>query len=165
MRLFLCILILLPLLSTASARADEPAPAFRLPLLDNSAELSLQEQRGKVIYLDFWASWCGPCRTSLPLLNTLRTELRQQGVTDFEILAINLDDDAADGLAFLQEFPVAYPTLHDASGNIAQAYDLRGMPTSYLIDRQGRLRGTHQGFKPADMDGIRSAIEQLLQEQ
>src|SRR5690606_39288857 len=96
----LFILILLPLLSTASARADGPAPAFRLPLMDNSAELSLQEQRGKVVYLDFWAAWCGTCRTSLPLLNTLRTELRQQGVTDFEILAINLDDEAADGLAF-----------------------------------------------------------------
>lgn len=165
MRSSVSALLLLFLSLPITAAAAELAPDFRLPLLDNSATLSLQEQRGKVIYLDFWASWCGPCRKSLPLLNNLRDELRQQGVTDFEILAINLDDEAAAGLAFLQEFPVAYPTLHDATGNTSQAYDLRGMPTSYLIDRQGRLRGTHQGFKPADMDGIRSAIEQLLQEQ
>lgn len=164
MRLNLCALILLSLLTTAAGAAEQPAPNFRLPLLDRSAELSLAEHRGNVIYLDFWASWCGPCRKSLPLLNQLREDLRQQGVADFEILAINLDDEAAAGLAFLQEFPVAYPTLHDASGNTAQAYNLRGMPTSYLIDRNGLLRGTHQGFKPADIEGIRSAIYTLLQE-
>jgi len=142
------------------------AKDFLLPLLGQPQQLSLSEQNGKVVYLDFWASWCGPCRQSLPLLNELRQDLHNNGMSnDFEILAINLDDSAADGLSFLQQHPVDYPVLHDPAGSTSDDYGVRGMPTSYLIDRQGKLRAVHQGFKPADIDGIRSAIEQLLQEQ
>lgn len=152
-------LALLMLLVSWSTQAGEAAPAFTLPALDGKGQVSLQQYRGKVVYVDFWASWCGPCRKSLPLLNELRNELHGQG---FEVLAINLDDQAADGLRFLERFPVDYPTLHDESGDTPQRYGLRGMPTSYLINQQGELVAVHEGFKPSDMKKIRQQVTELL---
>lgn len=151
-----------------SAKAEpeiiKKAPSFSLPLLAHeqtqagTKEITLASYQGKVIYLDFWASWCTPCRKSLPALNVLRNELSDQG---FEVLAINLDDSPAEGLEFLEEIPVDYPTLFDNS-ETAAAYQLRGMPTAYLIDREGNLRAQHVGFNPKDVPEIRSAILELL---
>ncbi|MEQ3694108.1 MAG: TlpA disulfide reductase family protein [Alcanivorax sp.] len=141
------------------------APAFALPLLANGQTSSLTEKvtlasyHGKVIYLDFWASWCTPCRKSLPALNLLRNELADQG---FEVLAINLDESPEEGLEFLEEIPVDYPTLFDDSGTAA-AYQLRGMPTAYLIDRDGNLQAQHVGFNPKELPSIRAAIVDLLE--
>ncbi|APR67536.1 TlpA family protein disulfide reductase [Thalassolituus oleivorans] len=154
-------LLLLTFASIAGAETKQPAPAFTLPKLVGEGTYSLSQFRGQVVYLDFWASWCGPCRKSLPLLNNLRGELHQQG---FEVLAVNLDEDKASGLDFLKEVPVSYPTLHDANGTTPNAYGLRGMPTSYLIDRNGIMRAVHMGFKPSDMTEIRAQVVQLLNE-
>lgn len=154
------VVLLFCLFLAGQTLAGQPAPAFTLPTLDGSGKMSLEQYRGQVVYVDFWASWCGPCRKSLPLLNELRQELHDQG---FEVLAINLDDDAADGLRFLEQFPVQYPTLHDSQGDTPQRFGLRGMPTSYLIDRQGNLVAKHEGFKPSDMKKIRQQVLQQLQ--
>ncbi|ASP39419.1 redoxin [Bacterioplanes sanyensis] len=147
--------LLVLLMVISPAWAEQAAPDFTLPNLNGDGQVSLQQYRGKVVYVDFWASWCGPCRKSLPLLNELRNELQAQG---FEVLAINLDDDAGDGLRFLERYPVDYPTLHDNNGDTPQRYGVRGMPTSYLIDRQGQLVAVHEGFKPSDMEKIRKKI-------
>lgn len=147
-----------------STEKTAKAPEFSLPLLANAtapsdaSKVTLSSYRGKVIYLDFWASWCTPCRKSLPALNQLRNELGERG---FEVLAINLDDSPEDGLEFLEEIPVDYPTLFDDSGTAA-AYQLRGMPTAYLIDKEGNLHAQHVGFNPKDIPGIRAAIIELL---
>lgn len=148
------------------SKTIKQAPSFSLPLLaqeqtsTETKEVSLASYQGKVVYLDFWASWCTPCRKSLPALNLLRNELSYQG---FEVLAINLDDNPREGLEFLEEIPVDYPTLFDDS-ETAAAYQLRGMPTAYLIDREGNLRAQHVGFNPKDVPEIRAAILDLLKQ-
>lgn len=143
------------------ASATNKAPSFSLPLLsDSSQQVTLASYHGKVIYLDFWASWCTPCRKSLPALNMLRQELSEQG---FEVLAINLDESPEEGLEFLQEIPVDYPTLFD-NAETAATYQLRGMPTAYLIDREGNLRAQHVGFNSQDVPEIRAAILDLLKQ-
>lgn len=144
-----------------AAVLDEKAPTFSLPDIYSGESKTLEQYRGKVVYLDFWASWCGPCRQSLPLLNKLRDEL---GKDNFEVIAINLDEDPEDGKRFLEKYPVAYPVLTDTTGDTPQKYQLTGMPTSYLIDQSGNLRGAHQGFRTGDIDKIRAEVKLLLAE-
>ncbi|MEK9711195.1 MAG: TlpA disulfide reductase family protein, partial [Thalassolituus sp.] len=104
------------------------------------------------------ASWCTPCRKSLPMLNELRNELKSDG---FEVLAINVDETKEEARAFLKEVPVDYPTLFD-DADTAATYELRGMPTAYLIDAQGNLHSQHVGFNPKDMPAIREEVRRLL---
>ena len=146
--------------TAAPVQADSEikAPQFHLNRVDNTGSVRLSDYRGKVIYLDFWASWCTPCRKSLPLLNELRNELHGKG---FEVLAINLDESKEEALAFLEEIPVDYPTLYD-DADTAAAYELRGMPTAYLIDTEGKLHSQHVGFHPRDMPEIRDEVLKLL---
>jgi thiol-disulfide isomerase/thioredoxin len=137
------------------------APPVRLPQLSGTGDVSLESLRGKVVYLDFWASWCGPCRVSFPQLEQLRNELGPQG---FEVLAINVDEKEADARQFLAEVPVSYPVLYDGEGITPQTFGILGMPTGYLIDRQGMVREVHQGFRKNDGDTLRTAIIALLGE-
>jgi thiol-disulfide isomerase/thioredoxin len=143
------------------AVVGQAAPAVNLPQLSGAGEVSLESLRGKVIYLDFWASWCGPCRVSFPQLEQLRNELGPQG---FEVLAINVDEVEADAQGFLSESPVSYLVVRDGEGVTPQAYGILGMPTGYLIDRQGIVREVHQGFKKSDGAQLRPAIVELLGE-
>ena len=138
-----------------------PAPEVRLPRLPAGESASLSSLRGKVVYLDFWASWCGPCRTSFPQLEQLRNELGSRG---FEVYAINVDEVEADALQFLSEVPVSYLVVRDGEGATPEAYGILGMPTGYLIDRQGVVRHVHQGFKKRDGAKLRTKIIELLGE-
>lgn len=144
-----------------AAGDGEPAPAFSGRPLDGGEALQLEEFRGRVVYLDFWASWCGPCRQSLPWLQGLRRDLRPLG---FEVLAVNVDEDAADARRFLKRYPVSYPVIGDARGVIAALYDVRDMPSSYLIDRKGVVRHVHRGFNREDAARLRQQVEALLAE-
>ncbi len=122
---------------------------------------ALQDYRGKVVYLDFWASWCGPCRQSLPALNALHRDLSHR---NFEVVAINLDENSQDALRFLQQYPVDYTVLVDRSGDTPRAYELTGLPTSVLIDQRGVLVGSFEGFDPAHLAKLRRAIDILLEQ-
>ena len=149
--------------ASATAYAVEigsPAPAFSLPSLDSDARISLDQFKGKVVFVDFWASWCEPCRRSLPQYEKLHIELAHE---DFVILAVNLDEQTADANAFLKEHPVSYTILRDPSGDVPKAFGLVGMPTSYLIDRNGVVSATHTGFKPSDIATLHSEIHALLE--
>jgi thiol-disulfide isomerase/thioredoxin len=137
----------------------EKAPDFNIPRLEVKGMISLEHYRGKVVYIDFWASWCGPCRKSLPALNLVRTEFRKKG---FEVIAINLDEEREDAIAFLKKFPVAYPTAIDTSSKVPEAYGLIGMPTAYLVDRKGIVQLVHEGFKKSDIEQLREKIHILL---
>jgi thiol-disulfide isomerase/thioredoxin len=141
-----------------AAQTGQPAPAFNLKKIGADGSLSLADMKGKVVLVDFWASWCGPCRQSLPLYNKLRAEFPRQ---DFDIVAINLDEDVADAKTFLTQHPVEYTALQNPQGDIAKAFDLKGMPSSYLVDRDGVVRATHVGFDSKDIDGLRTQIAEL----
>ncbi len=145
--------------SVMAVSVGDMAPNFKLQNIETGKMEGLKKYRGRVVYLDFWASWCGPCRQSLPLLNGLRKELKRKG---FEVVAVNLDENTDDAKAFLKQFPAEYPILIDAEGKVPEKYSLPGMPTSFLIDKQGRVQGIHTGFKPEDMKGIRKDVISLL---
>lgn len=147
----------------ATLSSGQPAPAIDLPDLPvDGGSTSLASLRGKVVYLDFWASWCGPCRLSLPRLNSLRNELGDRG---FEVFAVNVDEFEEDALQFLQEFPVDYPVVWDNAGHSPQTYGILGMPTAFIIDRQGVVREVHQGFRKSDTEKIRAKVLELLEEE
>ena len=155
-------MLALALLASSPAFAvseGEIAPEFTLPTLGNGPERSLADSHGKVRYLDFWASWCAPCRVSIPAMVDLQAEL---GGQDFEILAISVDKQPEDALRFLERYPVNYANLSDPEGAVAAAYSLPGMPTSFVIDRDGRITLMHAGFRRGDMEAIRTHIVRLL---
>ena len=140
---------------------NDAAPAFTLPLLQEGADLSLADFKGKLVYLDFWASWCKPCLTSFPKLEALQNKYKGQGL---EIIAINLDQKNHKALEFIAKNPVSYTLLYDESTSVAQAYNVQAMPSSYFIDRKGTVRLIHRGFRTGDEKQIEKAILALLNE-
>ncbi|MEP5763487.1 MAG: TlpA disulfide reductase family protein [Halieaceae bacterium] len=162
-RSIIILLLCLPLHANAgSLQAGQMAPLVDLPSLTESGEnVSLLDLRGSVVYVDFWASWCGPCRVSFPQLETIRAELNEQG---FEVLAINVDEYPEDAMKFLAEVPVSYPVVRDAVGTSPQAYGILGMPTGFLIDREGIVRKVHPGFRKSDGEKLRAEVIELLKE-
>ena len=150
--------------AAGAVAVGDSAPPVALPLLAASSPAtgSLAALRGKVVYLDFWASWCGPCRLSFPQLEQLRQELGPRG---FEVLAVNVDEVEPDALRFLEQLPVSYPVVRDGSGATPAAYGILGMPTGYLIDRDGVVRLVHQGYRKSDGEVLRASILELLGEQ
>lgn len=135
------------------------APGFSLMPFAGAQAVRLSDYRGKVVLVDFWASWCGPCRQSLPLYNGLKADY---AAADFAILAVNLDEAASDATNFLREHPVSYMALQDPQGDVAQAFGLKGMPSSYVIDRDGIVRYRHIGFEPRDIDALKHEIATLI---
>ena len=160
----LCLLGLFVLPAAAGVQVGQRAPHISLPLLaaGSPGVLTLESLQGKVVYLDFWASWCGPCRVSFPQLEELRQELGPQG---FEVLAVNVDEFEADALHFLEEVAVTYPVVRDGAGETPAIYGILGMPTGYLIDRAGTVRLVHQGYRKSDGAALRESIIELLGEQ
>lgn len=142
--------------------AGDDAPDFTLPVLGSESTGSLSATHGKVRYIDFWASWCAPCRVSIPEIVALQEEL---GGSRFEVIGINVDERVGEALDFLDRFPVNYENFSDPDGAIAQAYALRTMPMSFVIDPEGRVTLVHEGFRRGDMETIRAHIVELLGQQ
>jgi cytochrome c biogenesis protein CcmG/thiol:disulfide interchange protein DsbE len=118
--------------------------------------------RGRVVYLDFWASWCEPCRHSFPWMQRMQQGYEGRGLT---IIAVNLDRERADAEVFLRKFKPDFSIRFDPEGKLAERFQVRGMPTSILIDRHGVARFTRVGFRPADESEYVRRIEDLLTEQ
>ncbi len=142
-------------------KVGEVAPDFVFQSLlgDDKSDIKLSSYKSKVIYLDFWASWCKPCLISMPLLNQVRGDLVDNG---FEVIAVNLDDNIEYGKQFLLNSPVDYPTVVTKNKHIYDLYKLNGLPTSYLIDREGVVRYSHQGFNENDINTIKKQTILLL---
>lgn len=121
-----------------------PAPDFTLPDAEGVA-ITLSELKGEVVMLNFWASWCGPCRQEMPLLDAIYQKYAPLG---FTLLGINVEENSADGEAWLQERPVSFPVLYDPANGVSKLYDVIAMPSTVLIDRQGNVRYLHHGYKP-----------------
>lgn len=153
-------LIFLVLLGISSGLVaqTEPAPEFNVASADGK-RLSLSQFRGRVVYVDFWASWCGPCRKSFPWLNQMHDRYGKAGL---QIIAINLDEDSQLAHAFLKQYPAGFTIGFDPTGDSAEAYGLRGMPSSYLIDRNGKLIFSHIGFRIDDQVELEQKIRRTL---
>jgi len=139
------------------APAADPAPDFSLPTA--TGVIKLQSLRGKTVYLDFWASWCGPCRKSFPWMNEMRRRYADRGLV---IVTVNVDKDRKLADRFLEEYPADFTVAYDPEGKVASTYKVKGMPSSYLIDRAGYIRYRHIGFREAAKAEIESQIESLL---
>lgn len=146
-------------LNANATDVGQPAPQFTLPTLQQDQPTALKQFAGKVVYLDFWASWCAPCRTSFPLLNKLHEKLKAKG---FEVVAVNLDEDKANAEKFLKEFQVSFTVLRDAKGEWADKFVVESMPTSFIIDKQGVVQNIHHGFASDDIKELEDKITQLL---
>lgn len=147
-------------LYTAMAHADlpKPAPNFTLQTIEGDS-VTLADLKGKVVMINFWASWCGPCRAEMPLLNEIYDDYKRAG---FELLGVNLDNQPAQAKRFLNDTPVVFPILMDTKGEVATLYKNKAMPSSYFIDREGQLVYLHQGYRPGEEDDYRKVIRKLL---
>lgn len=126
-----------------------------------ASPLDLTALRGRVVYLDFWASWCGPCRQSFPWMQTLKNTYENQGLT---IVAVNLDADRVDAEKFLKQFKPSFDVRFDPEGKLAELYKVKSMPSSVLIDRHGVTRFAHMGFRPVDGALYEAQVRELLAE-
>lgn len=121
----------------------------------------LEKHRGKIVYVDFWASWCTPCRASFPFMQ----EMVEKYGEDLVITAINLDKSREDAAQFLSAFNVNFDIVYDPDGDLAKEFKLKGMPTSYLYDRSGKLLGSHIGFKNKDAASLEQAITRAISQE
>tara|TARA_R110002049_G_scaffold225521_1_gene397387 strand:+ start:13355 stop:13852 length:498 start_codon:yes stop_codon:yes gene_type:complete len=143
-----------------SASVGEDAPSFRARSLDGSETISKSDLEGKVVFVDFWASWCPPCLKSLPEFENLQTSF--SGRDDVVVIAINLDENVKDATDFINKINVSYKILADQSGQIPESFGVNTMPTSYVIDKSGVIRYVHNGYKTGDVSKIKNEIEKLL---
>jgi thiol-disulfide isomerase/thioredoxin len=155
------------LLAPWSSQASEIAStstAVSVPTLaqlspSGNGSLDLDALKGRVVYLDFWASWCGPCRQSFPWMKEVQQRFADKGLV---VVAVNLDKDRSLADSFIREFRPQFPVLYDKEGKLAQQYKITAMPYSMIIDREGKARYLHSGFSSEERQKLNSEIQQLL---
>ncbi|RBW49889.1 TlpA family protein disulfide reductase [Marinobacter sp. F3R11] len=147
--------------STVQADAiNVPAPDFTLESRSGD-NVRLEDHRGEVVMLNFWASWCGPCRQEMPLMDDIYSRYQDLG---FTILAVNVDENRDEALRFLDKVPVSYPVLYDPESSVSELYEVPAMPTTVMIDRDGKARYIHYGYKPGYEDDYEAQIRELVRE-
>jgi peroxiredoxin len=145
---------------TALAISTGPAPDFTLKTMDGP-NLRLQEQRGRVVMVNFWATWCGPCRQEMPQLNKLYEKYRGSG---FVLLGVNVDDDTRNAASVAGKLGVKFPVLLDTDKAVSKRYELATMPSTVIIDRDGKVRYVHRGYRDGFEDLYEKQIRELLKE-
>ncbi len=153
----------LAVVSSGAGAAVTPsagAPDFTLPSLDGP-NLRLQEQRGRVVMINFWATWCGPCRVEMPHLSKLYEKYRGSG---FTVLAVNIDEDPHKAASLAKQLGMRFPVLLDTEKKVSRLYDLSTMPSTVLVDRDGRVRFVHRGYREGYEDTYDKQIRELLRE-
>ena len=163
----LIVTLLAPLSSVwaVTAVVGLPAPDLSLPSIHVEAPadddlIRLAEYRGKVVYLDFWSSWCAPCRRAMPGLDALRSSFSR---SDFEIISVNVDAVVADARRFLRQVPVRHPVAVDGGGAVAARYGVAAVPAGFLIDRDGVVREAILGTRVEDHASLRAKLERLIE--
>ena len=152
----------LPSWAAADAAADSvtpaAAPAFTLQST-NGQQVSLAQFKGDVVMINFWASWCGPCRQEMPLLDSIYRKYKDMG---FELIGVNVEPDSKSANAWLKATPVTYPILYDPQSKVSQLYQVQAMPTTVIIDRTGAVRFLHRGYLPGDENAYLNSIRSLI---
>ena len=154
--------LLLALLGgTATATGPAPAaPDFALPARDGG-EVRLSELKGQVVMINFWATWCGPCRQEMPLLQQIHAKYEPLG---FTMLGVNVEPDSAAAQNWLKDMPVSFPIVFDRKSEVSSSFGVEAMPSSVLIDREGRVRHVHRGYKPGDEAVYADLVRGLVKE-
>jgi peroxiredoxin len=140
--------------------AGSPAPTFTLTALAGG-QSSLDQYKGQVVMLNFWATWCGPCQQEMPLLDQMYKKYKPAG---FALIGVNVDKDAPPVKELLARRPVSFPVLLDPKSQVSGAYHVDEMPSSVIIDRKGQIRYVHRGYKPGDENEYQDRIRQLIRE-
>ena len=147
----------LPALAGAPSK---PAPAFDLPSRDGK-EVALSQFKGQVVMINFWASWCGPCRTEMPILEKLHAKYKPMG---FTMIGVNVEPDSGLAAKWLASTPVSFPILFDTRSEVSKLYSVAGMPSTVIIDRKGNLRWLHRGYKAGDENEYLDQIRAMVRE-
>lgn len=146
--------------STFAFSAGEMAPDFALSS-STGKNVRLKELRGQVVLINFWASWCGPCRQEMPLLDGIYKKYSKLG---FVILGVNVEQDNSKAKTYLHDVPVTFPILYDPKNELTKTYNVNAMPTTVIVDRNGKVRYIHAGYKPGYEDTYMQQIKGLLKE-
>jgi cytochrome c biogenesis protein CcmG, thiol:disulfide interchange protein DsbE len=148
------------MLAVPVSALDRGARAPEIDLRDRSgARVRMASPRGKVVLVDFWASWCAPCREELPVLQRLYERYRERGLV---VVGVNVDREQRNMNDYVQRFRLTFPVVHDSAHRVADRYSPPTMPTSYLIDRGGVVRYVHRGFRASDARELESRVQTLL---
>lgn len=139
--------------------AGKPAPEFVLTGLASEDSVTLSALRGKVVFIDFWASWCIPCRQLMPRIAELKARY-----PELEVVAVSVDANREKAITFLRAVEPSLRAVHDADHAVADAYGVEQMPSSFVIDRDGKLRFRHDGYTAKDLDAIGRQVRMLLEE-
>ena len=151
-------LIGMPALAFA-VEVGEPAAEINLPDLNGGKKISLAALRGKVVIVDFWASWCAPCKEEMPVLESLYKRFKDKGLV---IIGVSVDNEASNAKTFLSSVKVSFPIVHDAGHVVADKFKPPRMPTSYVLDKAGKIRFVHGGFRKEDSKKLEEEITKLL---
>lgn len=146
--------------SPASEPVQGPAPDFALKS-NSGSNLRLSELRGEVVMINFWASWCGPCRQEMPLLDEIHQRYKSLG---FTVLGVNVEEDSNPAKAMLKQTPVSFPILFDTDSTVSKLYAVSAMPSTVLIDRDGNMRYLHRGYKPGYEQEYAQQVRALVRE-
>jgi peroxiredoxin len=144
----------------ASDLTGQSAPDFALKSATGE-NLRLSEYRGDVVMINFWATWCGPCRQEMPLLDDLYTRYERVG---FNLLGVNIDDDSRRAMQMVKDLGVSFPVLFDDSKVVSELYQVEAMPVTVIVDREGLVRYVHHGYKPGYEEHYLTEIRSLLRE-
>ena len=144
----------------SSGMEGQQAPDFALKS-STGENLRLSEYRGDVVMINFWATWCGPCRQEMPLLDELYSRYQRVG---FNLLGVNIDDDSNRAMNMIEELGVNFPVLFDARKEVSKLYEVEAMPVTVIVDREGTVRFIHHGYKPGYEEMYLDQIRSLLRE-
>jgi len=150
----------LALPALAANPTGSPAPQFTLGSRAGQS-VSLAQYKGQVVMLNFWASWCGPCRQEMPLLESIYKKYNRLG---FTMIGVNVEPDSNAANEWLKATPVSFPILYDKDSKVSKMYDVAGMPSTVIIDRAGKVRVLHRGYKPGDENEYLDSIRTLVRE-
>ncbi|MGZ8190318.1 MAG: TlpA family protein disulfide reductase [Methylococcaceae bacterium] len=160
--IFLCaILPLIPIQELMASEVGDVSPNCKIMPGSDNEHYELQKLRGNVVYVDFWASWCGPCAKSFPFLNNLDHEFRDRGL---KIVGVNMDEKPEDMKEFIAQYPANFTIALPPNEQCALDFGVKAMPSSYIIDRKGSIRLVHLGFRAGEAEELRKLITQLLAE-